>query len=278
MTKKTLYALVTCSMDHSRSDLAVKVVKNLVEENKRVNFASDLLVFDNCSKYISHLELLPKDTIIVRANKNIGYWSAINWILKNYLHFLKREYSYIYLIESDLIHYNIGALSECEKFLDKHPEVGGVRTQKFRVRFRILFDKKYHFLPFVFRNSLVKQVNPFTNERVWFHKVPDFNNIYKSNFHAKLTSLNRIDTMKKVFSQLEEMSQISELDFMKLYFKLKPINSVLDKGIFYQLSSMFTNHLSGSWTSDLILARANYKNTRNDQIVKFGFSVNKFTK
>jgi hypothetical protein len=278
MTNKTLYALVTCSMDYSRSDLAVKVVKNLVEENKRVNFASDLLVFDNCSKFISHLELLPNETKIVRADKNIGYWSAINWILKNYAHLYAREYRYIYLIESDLIHYNIGALSECERFLDEYPEVGGVRTQKFRVRFRMLFDKKYHFLPFVFRNSLVQQVNPFTNERVWFHKVPYFNNIYKSNFHAKLPALNRIDTMKKVFSQLEEMGKISELDFMKLYFKFKPINSVLDKGIFYQLSSMSTNHLSGSWTSDFLLATANYKKTRNDQIVKFGFSVDTFTK
>jgi hypothetical protein len=273
MTDKILYALVTCSMDQSRSDLAIKVVKNLLEENKKAHFASDLLIFDNCSKFNHHLDIVPKEFTVVKSNKNIGYWSAINWILNNYEHLLKKKYKYIYLIESDLIHYNIQALKECELFLDNNFDVGGVRTQKFSVRFRWLFDKKFHFLPFVFKSSLVSQINPFTNQKVWFEKVSDFRGIYKSNFHAKLPALNRIKLMKKVFSKLVQIHKISELDFMRFYFELNPIYSVLDRGIFYQLSSISSEHVSGSWSSDSSLVEINYKRTRNDRIIKSGFLV-----
>jgi hypothetical protein len=187
-------------MDKSREYLAGEVCKNLSAENTDFYFSKDLIVFDNASIFTSHFKLLPEGAKLIQSNRNIGYWSAVNWILSNYKEVMGREYDYIYIIESDLIHYDLRRINLCEDFLLNNAEVGGVRTQDFSVKLKALYNKKYHWFPFVNKSSLVSQINPITGDAVWFELAEGNAKIYLTNFHAKLPSLNRIQAMKKVFN------------------------------------------------------------------------------
>jgi len=275
MANDTLYLLVTCSMDKSREYLACKVSKNLDAENIDFYFSKDLIVFDNASIYTGHFKFLPKDAKLIQSNRNIGYWSAVNWVLCNYKEVLDRDYDYIYIIESDLIHCDMRRIKLCEDFLASNAQVGGVRTQDFSVKFRALYNKKYHWLPFVNKSSLVSQRNAITGEAVWFELADDKAKIYFTNFHAKLPSLNRIKTMKKVFNKLETKANITELDFMRLYSEEYPVMAILDGGIYKMLSSIETTYVSGSYTSKDDLVKIGYSNTRVDRIVSTDFFVKK---
>jgi hypothetical protein len=273
MTANTLYLLVTCSMDKSRCDLACEVANNLVAENVTHPFFADLLVFDNASRFEDHLRIFPPEVRVVRSDRNIGYWSAINWTLTHYTELFGRNYTYIYIIESDLEHRNMLRLEACERFLEEHPEVGGVRTQEFSVRWGMLYDKRYHWVPFARRHSLVSQHNAITGERVWFRRADGRNHIWLTNFHAKLPALNRLDALTKVFAELSMRGKITELDFMHLYYDLYPTMALLDGGIYRMLSSSETSHMSGSYSNPQQLAETGYHNTRIDHIVSDGFSV-----
>ena len=275
MTTHTLYLLVTCSMDKSREYLAGEVCKNLSAENTDFYFSKDLIVFDNASIFTSHFKLLPEGAKLIQSNRNIGYWSAINWILSNYKEVMGREYDYIYIIESDLIHYDLRRINLCEDFLLNNAEVGGVRTQDFSVKLKALYNKKYHWFPFVNKSSLVSQINPITGDAVWFELADGNAKIYLTNFHAKLPSLNRIQAMKKVFNKLETKANITELDFMRLYFEEYSVMAILDGGLYKMLSSIETTYVSGSYSSEEELGEIGYINTRVDQIVSTDFHVKK---
>jgi hypothetical protein len=276
MTTNTLYLLVTCSMDETRCELAGEVAKNLIAENKNQSFFSDLLVFDNASRFEGHLKFFPTEVRVVRSDRNVGYWSAINWVLDHYQELFGRSYTYIYIIESDLVHRNMSRLDACEQFLEEHQEVGGVRTQEFSVRWRMLYDKKYHWAPFARRHSLVSQNNAITGERVWFRLGDGRRRIWLTNFHAKLPALNRLGAMRKVFTELSERDEITELDFMHLYYGLYSNMALLDGGIYRMLSSSDTSHISGSYSTAQQLAKAGYHNTRIGYILKTGFSISRF--
>lgn len=273
MTSDTLYLLVTCSMDKTRCDLACEVAKNLLTENKNHPFFSDLLIFDNASQFDNHLEMFPSEVRVFRSDKNIGYWSAINWSIDHYQELFCRDYSYIYIIESDLIHRNMPRLDACEQFLKDNREVGGVRTQEFSVRWRIRYDKRFHWAPFARRHSLVSQNNAITGEHVWFRIGDEHHHIWLTNFHAKLPALNRLDAMHKIFAELSRRKEITELDFMYLYYDLYPTMALLDGGIYSTLSFADTSHISGSYSTSQQLAIAKYHSTRVDYIVRSGFEV-----
>ena len=260
-------------MDKTRCDLACKVAENLVSQNVAHPFFADFLVFDNASRFEDHLLTFPSEVTVVRSNRNIGYWSAINWTLTHYTELFGRSYAYIYIIESDLEHRNMFRLAACERFLDEYSEVGGVRTQEFSVKWRMLYDKRYHWSPFVRRHSLVSQNNAITGERVWFKGVDGYNHICLTNFHAKLPALNRLDSLTKVFADLSKQENITELDFMHLYYNLHPVMALLDGGIYRMLSYSETNHVSGSYSSPQQLAEVGYYDTRIDRVVSAGFSV-----
>lgn len=275
MTTSTLYLLVTCSMDEGREYLACQVCKNLEAENSGHNFTEDLIVFDNASLYERHFESIPKDAKLIKSDRNVGYWSAINWVLRHYKKIMGRDYDYIYIIESDLIHRDMKRLDYCEDFLINNPNVGGIRTQNFSVKFKVFYNKKYHWIPFVNKSSLVSQKNPITGDSVWFDLVNKDAKIYLTNFHAKLPSLNRVHAMKKVFKKLEAKKNITEFDFMKLYFKEYPLMGILDGGLYKMLSSIETSYVSGSYSTYDQLKKIGYSNTRIDEIVSSGFSVKK---
>ncbi len=276
-TSNTLYLLVTCSMDLNRAELAKIVIQNLKEQSKEISFLGDFLIFDNNSKYQDHLSLVPDDVKVACSNQNIGYWSAIYWVLKNYQNIFGRDYQYIYIIESDLYHYNLKKISDCEIFLMKNLDVGSVRTQEFSVRYKFLYDKKYAWLPLPKKNSVVSQKNAITNENVWFKKGSSKSPIWVTNFHTKLPALNRISAMVKVFDELATTStDITEIQFMHFYHDIYKLVGLLDGGAFRVLNNIKTSGLSGSYSTQEELNRSGYRSTRIDRIITDGFSVNLF--
>ncbi|MGE4338874.1 MAG: hypothetical protein AB7E55_23305 [Pigmentiphaga sp.] len=277
MTRQTLYLLVTCSMDPSRAELAEKVVDNLIHQNGKYHFFPDFLVFDNASTFSGHLDKLPEDVKVVRADQNIGYWSAINWVLGHAHNLMSKEYKYIYIIESDLIHYDMHRLDDCEGFLDANADVGGVRTQKFSVRWRAFYDKGNRFLPFARRDAWVSQINYITGKRVRFRLADRRARIFRCDFLPKLPALNRFQAMQQVFLQLARRGNIVETDFMEAYAEMYPSYAVLDGGVFQMLSSARTTHVSGSYSSKETLAEIDYRPTRVDRIQMDGFTVFPFT-
>jgi hypothetical protein len=274
-TSSTLYLLVTCSMDINREEIAIDVIKNLKEQNLAFPFFDNFLIFDNSSKYSSHLSGVPAGIKIAHSNKNIGYWSAINWVINNHQNIFKRSYDYIYIIESDLYHYDLMALKECELFLNKHPEIGSIRTQEFSVRLKFLYDKKYAWLPLPKNNSVVSQRNAITNERVWFKKSSPSSRIWITNFHTKLPALNRMSAMTDVFKRLTKESLIvSEIQFMHFYYDLYKLTGLLDGGAFRIMNSIDSPGLSGSYSSVSALNESGYRGTRIDEIIVDGFEIN----
>jgi hypothetical protein len=140
----------------------------------------------------------------------------------------------------------------------------------------MLYDKRFHWTPFARRHSLVSQNNAITGERVWFRLGDGRCHIWLTNFHAKLPAMNRMGAMFKVFSELSKRVEITELDFMSLYYGLYPTMALLDGGIYRMLSSSDTSHMSGSYSTSQHLAEVDYHNTRIAHIANDGFSVSSF--
>lgn len=268
LPQQTLVLLVTCSMDVSRRDLAVQVVQNLAEKIPDAGLSNDFILFDNASTFKDHIQYAPQGTRIIQSTQNIGYWTAIKWVLENAPQIMGRDYKYIYIVESDLYHTDLKALAECEKFLDETPDAACVRTQEFSVRWRWRFDKGLQFLPFHMARSEIRLLNLATNEKAWFRKT-SLTHIYKSNLHAKLPALNRVDALKKVFLSLENQGDFSEGDFFAEMVKIYPHIGVYDGGLFYSIYSRenMKTVVSGSYSGDEQLRKIGYQTTRYSRIV-----------
>jgi|694.fasta_scaffold05770_15 hypothetical protein len=265
--KDTLFLLVTCTKDVTRFEILKQVVDNLVHVIDKKTL-DDLLVFDNASSYEGSVKLLTDNFVNVYQSKtNIGLWSAIHWCLKNYQSLMKRDYKYLYIIESDLIHSNdtLKKLETCESFLESNSEVGFIRTEEFLVSQRHLYDKgspkkdsrKY---------AWVTQNNFIQNKRVEFFQS-DCDGMYKCNFLAKLPALSRIQTMKEVFLDLSNLKKFNETDYQKLYYQRYKISAVLDGGIFHsKLGNENTDVvINGSRNYNLSI---DYRPTRSDSITE----------
>jgi hypothetical protein len=265
--KDTLFLLVTCTKDVTRFEILKQVVDNLVHVIDKKTL-DDLLVFDNASSYEGSVKLLTDNFVNVYQSKaNIGLWSAIHWCLKNYQSLMKRDYKYLYIIESDLIHSNdtLKKLEACESFLESNSEVGFIRTEEFLVSQRHLYDKgspkkdsrKY---------AWVTQNNFIQNKRVEFFQS-DCDGMYKCNFLAKLPALSRIQTMKEVFLDLSNLKKFNETDYQKLYYQRYKISAVLDGGIFHsKLGNENTDVvINGSRNYNLSI---DYRPTRSDSITE----------
>ncbi|MCZ8313248.1 MAG: hypothetical protein O9320_20585 [Magnetospirillum sp.] len=264
--KNTLVLLVTCSQDESRRVLAEKVAQNISTLASEAGLASSLVLFDNASKYTDHLKYMPAHSYICCSERNIGYWSAIDWVLRNRDSLGGRGKKYLYIVESDLWHDSLLPLAECEAFLDLENSAVGVRTQEFSVRGRWRYDKGLSHVPFRKRRSLIHLVNQATGEKAWFKKT-SLNNLWLSNIHAKLPALNRIDALENVFRQLAARETFSEVDFFRLMMAQMPRIGILDGGIWHQLSTLDTSEVtSGSWSSEAELKKLGYQTTRTASI------------
>jgi hypothetical protein len=265
--QNTLVLLVTCSRDETRRDMAVEVMQNLASELPRAGLSDDFIVFDNNSTFKDHLQYAPAGTNVIECPENVGYWSAIKWVLDNRAFLLPKTYDYIYLVESDLVHHDMHRLRDAENCLQHYPDVGCVRTQEFSVRHRWRFDKRLKFLPFHVTRSEIRLINGTTGEKAWF-KSSSIPGIYLSNMHAKLPALNRLSAMDIVFKNLGAMGNFTEMDFFAAMLKLYPHCGVIDGGLFH---SIFTRErqgqVSGSYTDTALLKKIGYQLTRSATII-----------
>ena len=268
--RSTLILLVTCSRDESRRDLAIRVTRNLAELAPRAGLADSFVVFDNASTFDDHLALVPPGAMICRSEQNIGYWSAIQWVLASRDRLFGRRFRYLYIVESDLVHWDLAPLGLCERFLDAEPRASCVRTQEFSVRWRWRFDKRLQRLPFHVLRSQISLRNAVTDEKAWFRPAPGTPGLYLSNLHAKLPALNRLDSLDRVFAELGEMASFSEADFFGTMLKHHPYCGVYDGGLFYSAVSWADRHRSvlASYTDEGELARLGYQPTRTARIAR----------
>ena len=211
----TLLLMITCSRDQSRRDLAVQVTKNIASLAPGAGLDRRFILFDNDSIFDDHVQLVPDGTTICRCDRNIGYWTAIKWVLENRRELGGDEFKYLYIIESDLWHSDLRALALCEAFLDANDSAVGVRTQEFSVRFRWRYDKGFRFVPFRKLRSVVHLVNQGNGEKGWFRKTTS-DKVWLSNLHTKLPALNRLSALDAVFPQFDARDLFTEADFFGL--------------------------------------------------------------
>lgn len=266
----TLVLLVTCSRDATRERMAIDVMKNLAVEIPKAGLDTSFIVFDNASTFRGHLDYLPEGARFIDCPNNIGYWSAIQHVLNIHPALFQRDFDFIYLIESDLVHHDLAALGECEEFLRATPEAACVRTQEFNVQQAWRYDKKLKFLPFHVARSEIHLIDLVTGSKAWFRKAKEFQHIYLSNLHAKLPALNRMDSMKKVFVQLSGQENFSEQDFFVEMRKLHPLIGLYNGGLFHSIFSRENKEdISGSYIDDKKMAEIGYFATRKSRIVPF---------
>ena len=174
---------------------------------------SDVTVFDNASIVPETLSLLSRFSSVFRADRNVGYWSAIDWWLES---LAQDPPDYTYIIESDMVHYDIQKLSLCESYLSTHPDVGAIRLHTYSIANRHLYDKDRPQKDSK-RNLWQSHTNKASGEPVTFEQAqePEFQLIWKTNFLTQLPALNRYTAMRTVFQTLRTMKTFSELDFQK---------------------------------------------------------------
>ena len=256
------FLLVSCCLELTRTKILSEVVSNLCEQAPELK--DRLIVFDNASTDKDAISLLKNNfRHVYRSNKNVGYWSAIDWWLTTLEHqIVVPEYTYI--IESDMIHYDFNKIWMCANYLDRHPDVGSIRLHEYSFENRRLYDKDNP-LPNSKRSLWQSHTNKVTGERIKFNEGT--NGIYETNFLTQLPALNRYTTMRSVFNVLKSMSDFSELDFQKLYHNIYSKTAILDGGIFHcNLNNFETKTLTGSWSPHSELTKFGYQRTRQSTI------------
>lgn len=260
---KTEFLLVTCCLEPLRANTLVQVIENMQHEMPEL--LSSITVFDNASSDTNSVELLKKTfSNVFQVDSNVGYWTAIWWWLER---LKSNQPDYVYIIESDMIHYDFTRFWDAVKYLDVNQDVGSVRLQKYLYSERHRYDKdrpkhdSYH-------SDWQSHTNHVTGQRVVFFD-DDAKEIISSTFLTKLPSLNRYATMKNVFDKLAEMSGFSEKDFQRLYWEHYQKTAILNGGINHDhLASYGVNTITGSWTNPSELKRIGYLQTRQATIVK----------
>lgn len=274
MFEKVLFILVTCSMEPKRAKIFDKVSANLTQINKDFSIFNNMIAFDNNSTINSTIESLKSYPYSYQSSYNIGYWSALNWCFENYKTIFKKEFDFVYIIESDMMHYNFFKLKEATEYLYQNSDVGSVRTQKFSIMFRKFYEKSSILSRFT--HDAINPISFPSGEKSWFIKSKHYKYLFKSNIHAKLVGLNRLDNMIDIFTELKNIKRIGEEDFFKLSFKNYKFNGIINGGIFTEkLASRLKNGVPrGSYSSNNINPKINYKATRTDMINTKGFNVN----
>ena len=253
-TQKTLYVLVACSLEESRQKVLEEVIDNIKSQKCVNELLHDLVVFDNASTCSGTLESINCFENVYVSNKNIGYWSAIHWCLNN---IDLEQYEYLHMIESDMLFDDYSLLVDCELFMNEHPELCCMRTTKFDVKNRHLYDK------------YIKSPKSFTN--VWQTikdcngKIAYFNHIrdkfYVTNMPASVCGLVRIKQFASVIDDLSKRNHFVEHDYQKLMFELSNEVALCDGGL-HEPSTK--TKVGSSWPTTS--ARFGYRESRADKI------------
>lgn len=257
------FLLVTCCLEESRARLLDRVVANLRDEAPEL--ATRLTVFDNASTVPGTRELLTSNfTDVWQADRNVGYWSAVDWWLWSCQHRANVP-KYTYIIESDMIHYGFNRLWTCARYLDDNPDVGSVRLHEYSVADRHLYDKDKPRQDSR-RNLWQTHHNRVTGLPVKIdHSSGD---IWSTTFLTQLPALNRYEAMLSVFEELSKLKKFTEFDFQSRYWQRYHRTGILDGGIFHcNLNPYGAGGVTGSWTNPADLDRLGYQATRSAFIV-----------
>lgn len=271
MLEDVLFVVVSCTKDRSRLNALKKLIRSLNRENKKIDLSGNFIFFDNASDDLSPLKDVSFKTHFALSSENIGYWSALNWIILNAEEILGRKFSFIHPIESDLVLYNLESLAEAREFLLKNPDKTSVRTQEFSIKHKNRYIKNARSL-WPVRRSRVAGFNGVTNEVVSFVKVDGFRRIYKCDWHSKVPALHNFQHFKEVFLELSKKNHVSEHEFMIKMHEISPEVGILDKGIFYTTMNVTLNWpwqkkwVTGSWADSEKLKEIGYMPTRNSVI------------
>src|SRR3990167_6169238 len=227
-TKNTFFVLVTCSVERTRARVLETVVKNILDCEFPMD---DFMVVDNGSTIDDTRQLLKSSFKHVHFLKsNFGYWSAILYALEN-MHALGRHYEYVYVIESDEIHYAAHLLEDCENFLNEHLKFGTVYTQEFSVQNVHLYDKTNRIVGS--RTWAWKGLkSPVTGKRVIFEaaKSTDKITIYSSDLAPQVCALNRTSFMYNALMNLSKLEIFNESHFWNEYFTVYAKTSLIEGG------------------------------------------------
>ena len=263
-TNNTLYVLVTCSIEQTRADILQNVVDNILQQGFPIE---DLLVIDNGSTFQSSKDLLRKTFKHVHLLKdNFGYWSAVHYGIMN-RKMLGREYEYVYVIESDEIHYAANKLVECENVLDMNSAYGSVYTQEFSVDDIHLYDKTRPNKDS--RTWAWKGLrSPKSGKRVVFETLCSIGDahFYSSELAPQVCALNRTKFLDRAFENLSRLEIFNESHFWNEYFAEYDKTALLNGGMFHCKLVNEHSARAGSLISPQQVHIEGYRQTRTDQI------------
>ena len=246
-----------------------RVLENIVEcSSARPQLLTDVIVFDNASTQPNTLEqLLNVFPRVHSSSRNVGYWTALDWILRHRGEELPTvDYDLIYVIESDMIHYDIAKLAEAEAFLRAQPDVGAVRCMEYSVADMHLYDKSRP-VKGGRRWAWQNHSHLVTGQRIE-HVQSSAPGIYLTTFLTQLPALNRLSVLDRAFEVLRSLPSFTEHDFQRACFEQHRTNALIDGGIFdVKLTAGDETCLSGSWSSQQQLSAVGYKETRRDVIL-----------
>lgn len=257
--------LVTCCLEEMRLLILKDVIKNMKQHMP--DLLNQIFVFDNGSTLKETHDVLNNTFVnVYQSDKNIGYWSAINWWLNNVA-----DKELLYIIESDMLHYDFHKFDVCVDYMLNHNDVGSLRLQKYEFDKRNLYNKNSPHINSD-RTNWQAHINSITNKPIWFNQefIHSDVRIFKTNFLPKLPTLTRNYIMKDVFDNLSKMTSFTEQDFQFLYQKNNKITSILDGGI-YNLHDLVapsnSKAITGSYPNEQT-KKLGYKLTRCASIVK----------
>ena len=257
--------LVTCCLEPSRFNVLQQVVTN-IRHTCPPEWAAEMTVFDNGSTQPGTIDLLRGNfRNVYRVDRNVGYWTAIDWWLERMKQNENRAPDFTYVIESDMIHYDPNGVKAAATFLRKNSDLGAVRLHEYSIQDFRLYDKDRP-VPGSRSNLWQSHTNRVTGQAIVHHQAePPF---WRTNFLTQLPALNRFPTMKRVFDRLHAQGRFTELDFQRLYHEEYPEIAILDGGAFNcDLNPYGTDVVTGSWTNPSELQRLGYQNTRFASIV-----------
>lgn len=263
---KTLHILVTCCLEPTRAAILREVIRSL-QGPLDAERQKDMIVFDNASSHeLPNFDEAFPEATFVRAEENYGYWSAVNWVLNNYKLLLGREFDYVYVIESDMVHSSYPRISLVEEFLDDTPDIGSVRLQEFLVAEAHLYDKTNP-QERSRRYAWTRLSNHFTGKKAYFLSSAKWPTVYRTNLAPQVPALNRMSFMREAFGELEKKEKLAEVDFQEVYFRKFSETALLDGGIYDCKLSAASDVMTGSYTDIQKLSGVGYKMTRFDRIV-----------
>jgi len=237
--------MVTCNKEPGRFSLLRSVTETLKSDPDWPNWEDDFFVFDNASDFEgsrSFLEENYKQTFW--SQKNYGYWSAVNWLCKKSD---EMGYKFIYLIESDCVHYDIARVRYAHEYLSQNPDIGMVRMAKFSVDDRHLYDKRNP-QPNSNTDDWCVQYNMFSQKNGEFEKT-NVKDIFKTNMVAKVGGFHRISHLSTVMKSLAG-KRFSEIDFQREFFNICPENALLDGGLCDSSLSAKMRECAGSYLEE----------------------------